>query len=159
MESSGEKLLFTDIDHILTEELIHHVRATNYDIVYFKREAAVLDENGKLTQDHKILREYGLTEKWFERNLDLGAHGSSYAIKRDIYFKLGGQDENAIMIHPNRENVKLRYRIRKAITNSEIYASPVFPMIYCIPNGHFCGDRNYNPKNLFHSLKRNTVYS
>jgi hypothetical protein len=28
------------------------------------------------------------------------------------------------------------------------------PTIYMVPNGRFCGDKNFNPFGLFHDLKR-----
>ena len=153
--ASGEYLICTDIDHIITREIIETARSTTYDVVNFRREAAVLEENADFTQDLNVLRKYGFSEAWIaKRGLWLGKHGNSYIMKRELFLKFGGSRVDRETTYPNRDEVKLRSRIRRARDRGEIFVSPNTPMIYCIPNGRFCGDLDADPLGLFHKTSR-----
>ena len=153
----GEYLLCTDIDHIFTRKLIEFVRNTDCDVVRFRRQAGVLDEYGNFTQDMDVLKAYGLMDR---KSLQFTAHGNSFAIKRELYFRLGGVSEKYVGTgkHPNREEVHLKKKLNRLAARGEIkiMGSRRRPIIYMFPNGRFCGDLNYNPFGLFHNLKRMT---
>lgn len=146
----GEWLICTDIDHILSRELIMNVYNSPYDVVRFKREAGVLDESGNFTQDMNVLKQYGLPE----RELRLPAHGNSYAIKRWVFIAAGGSQQKDT--YPNRDEIPIKRAIKRMEEKGEITRIPDDdrPTIYMFPNGRFCGDRDYNPFGLFHNLKR-----
>jgi hypothetical protein len=122
----------------------------DYDVYRFKREAGVLDENGNFTQDMNELKKYGLPE----RSLRLPAHGNSYAIRRGIFLALGGSQQKEQ--YPNRDEIPIKRGIKRMEERGEITRIPDDdrPTIYMVPNGRFCGDKNFNPFGLFHDLKR-----
>jgi glycosyltransferase involved in cell wall biosynthesis len=155
-QAKGEYLICTDIDHIITRKVIEVARNAKADVIRFKREAAVLDENGDFTQDMEVLREYG-----FDRDkLRIAPHGNSYIFRRELYLKLGGVDETYVGTgkYPNREEVPLKRKLKKLWKKGEITIidDHTKPMIYMIPNGRYCnnGDKDYNPFGLFHNLTR-----
>jgi len=154
-QAKGKYLLLTDIDHIVPRELIEVGRNPEYDVVRFKREAGVIDENGDFTQDMAVLRSYGLLP---ERKLRLPPHGNSYLINRKLYLDLGGVSEQYVGTgkYPNREEVPLKQKLKRLLEQGKISIcdDDKRPTIYMIPNGKYCGDKDYNPFGLFHNLTR-----
>ena len=155
-QAEGEFILVTDIDHIIPYKAIDIVRNnTEYDVIRFKRQAGVIDENGDFTQDMKVLREYGLLP---ERKLRLPPHSNSFAIRRGLYLGLGGVSEEHVGTgkYPNREEIPLKRGMNRLIKKGKLalWDSDDRPMIYMIPNGQYCGDKNYNPFGLFHNESR-----
>lgn len=148
--AQGEYLICTDIDHIISKELINRVLVGDYDVYHFKRQAGVLNEDGSFTQDMNVLKQYGLPE----RPLRLPAHGNSYAIKRWVFLALGGSQQKEV--YPNRDEIPIKRGVKRMVEKGEITLIPDDdrPTIYMFPNGRFCGDRDYNPFGLFHNLKR-----
>ena len=152
--ANGETLICTDIDHIVTEELIEIARNPHADVIRFKREAAVLTKEGLFTQDMNVLREYG-----YNRNgLRIAPHGNSYIINKKLYIALGGVDERYVGTgkYPNREEVPLKRKLKELWQSGKITVidDSTKPTIYMIPNGRYCGDKDYNPFGLFHNLSR-----
>jgi len=146
----GEMVLCTDIDHIIPKETIDFVINNDFDVVRFRRFVGTLDENGEFKDDFKTLREYG-----FNRNRKrISAHGNSYAIRRGLFLGLGGSRQKDT--YPNRDEVPLKSKIRKLARKGKIKVcgDERRPKIYMVPNGRFCGEKNYNPFGLFHNLKR-----
>lgn len=162
----GEMLICTDIDHIISQELLTCVATTPYDVVRFRREAGVLDEYGHFTQDMDELRRWG----YQGRGLHLAPHTNSFGIRRDLYIRLGGVSERNVKLgrHPNREEVPLRRRLAALAEAGEITICPdeARPMLYMFPNGKYCGHKDFNPMGrrgpdgpmvpLFHNLPRKT---
>ena len=148
----GEYLICTDIDHIIDRKLVDCVLNTTHDFVRFRRELGLLDENGNFTQDHESLVRYGIPEE--RTKLRLPAHGNYYAIKKELFLKLGGSQKKDQ--YPNQDELPLKHQIKSLLAKKEISVIPdeERPVIYMIPNGRFCGERDYNPFGLFHGLKR-----
>jgi glycosyltransferase involved in cell wall biosynthesis len=148
--AQGEYLICTDIDHIISKELIERVLVGDYDVYHFKREAGALREDGSFTQDMGELKKWGLPE----RSLRLPAHGNSYAIKRGLFLALGGSQQKEQ--YPNRDEIPIKRGVKRMAARGEATLIPDDdrPTIYMFPNGRFCGERDYNPFGLFHSLKR-----
>lgn len=147
--AKGEYLICTDIDHILSRELIDMVLKTDYDVIRFKREAGVLDENGSFTQNMDILHTYGYE---VNRDLRMNAHGNSYAIKKELFLKLGGSQQRTR--YPNRDEQKIKRGCHRLGDQVKMLTDDGRPTIYMIPNGRFCGDKDFNPFGLFHNLSR-----
>jgi len=148
--ASGEMVLCTDIDHIIPKETIDFVINNDFDVVRFKRFVGTLNEHGEFKDDFKTLREYG-----YNRNRKrISAHGNSYAIRRGLFLGLGGSRQKDT--YPNRDEVPLKSKIRKLARKGKIKVcgDERRPKIYMVPNGSFCGEKNYNPFGLFHNLKR-----
>ncbi len=150
--AKGEYLICTDIDHILSSKLIDTVVSSDCDVIRFKREAGVLDENGDFTQDREVLLAYGYEP---HRGLRMSAHGNSYAIKKELFHHLGGSQQRTR--YPNRDEQKIKRGLHKLRNQVQMLTGDSRPTIYMIPNGRFCGDKDYNPFGLFHNLTRKTA--
>jgi glycosyltransferase involved in cell wall biosynthesis len=159
----GEKVIVTDIDHIIDRKLIDFVyNDTEYSMIKFRREAAVLLEDGTFTQDEEELRRWGLVEKYVRRK-KMGPHTNSFAMDRELYLQHGGVSERLVGTgkYPNREEQTIRARARcdarkgrikileKTSANQEVR-----PVLYMFPNGRFCGSNDFNPFGFFHTLSR-----
>lgn len=149
--AKGKYLICTDIDHILTRELIATVLVTPYDIIRFKREAAILDENGNFVQDMDELRRWGFIGEKFRLN----AHGNSYAIKKELFIKFGGSQQRTR--YPNRDEQKIKRWTHRLGDQIKRIPDDERPTIYMFPNGRFCGDKDYNPFGYFHNLSRKQI--
>ena len=87
--AQGEYLLMTDIDHILTKELIESVLIFSGSKVVFSREYGVLNNKSRLTQKLSTLKKYGLPDQR-RKNLRVNMHTNSFAMKRSIYKAIDG---------------------------------------------------------------------
>ena len=160
-QASGEFVIVTDIDHILSRELIDTVYEGQWDVVRFKREFGVLNVWGGFTQNVDTLVAYGLPiERIKTRGLKVTPHTNSFAMRRDLYWQIGGVSEKHVGSgkHPNREEqpVKAAYKRLAREGKITVCGDEDRPTIYMIPNGRYCGDKDYNPFGLFHNLERMT---
>jgi glycosyltransferase involved in cell wall biosynthesis len=150
--AKGEYLLMFDIDHIITKELLDAVRLNDYQKMHFSRQFGVLLEDGTFTQDRAVLEQYGLPK---ERELSFGPLPNNFAMCKDIFFELGGYREDLIgRPYPQGEDSDFKKKWHRWIRAGKGDFSVVHPIIYMFPNGKFCGDVDYNPDGLFHSLSR-----
>jgi len=159
--AQGEFLLMADLDHIVTRKLVDAALNCKVDVIRFNREVAVIDETGKFTQDRNVLEEYGYIFGHPKRDgVKIAAHGNSYIIRRDLYLQCGGVDERYVGTgrYPNREEVLLKRKLKRLEEDGsiKIWQDKTKPTIYMIPNGRYCGHKDYNPFGLFHSLSRKT---
>lgn len=148
--AKGEYLICTDLDHILSRELIMKVYNTDYDIIRFKREVGVLDENGIFIQDMDEMRRWGFIGSKFR----IGPHGNSYAIKRDLFIQFGGSQQRTR--YPNRDEQKIKRWTHRLGDQIRRIPDDDRPTIFMFPNGRFCGEKDFNPFGLFHNLSRET---
>lgn len=158
----GDYFIMADLDHIVTREIIDQVRNFTGDHVRFNRAFAVIDENGNLTQDVEVLKQYGLPEGR-AKNYKLNPHRNQFAMHKDLYWKMGGFREDRIgMPYPQREDGDFSARWDELYEKGEIrdfddvVGYDKRETIYMFPNGKYCGDVDYNPFNLFHKLTRKT---
>ena len=157
--SFGEYILCTDIDHIITRELISTVLYMQYDVVRFKREVAILDQCGEFVQTEAVVKEYGYEDRRFKsRGFRIAPHTNSFAMRRQLYLDLGGVSEKKVGsgVYPNREEQPLKRAFKRKAAAGDILIIPddERPTIYMVPNGRYCGEKDYNPFGLFHDLKR-----
>jgi len=158
--AKGDYFIMTDLDHIITREFIDIVRNFTGDHVRINREFAVIDEEGNLTQDRDVLEAYGLPKS---RPTKFNPHRNQFAMHKDLYWKIGGFREDRIgKPYPQREDGDFASAWRKLHEKGEIrdYDDLVGydkrPILYMFPNGKYCGDVDFNPFNLFHTLSRKT---
>lgn len=150
--SKGKCLLFTDIDHIVTMPLIEFGRQCPYDYARFRRELGVLDDDGVFTQDYAAIEQYGVPmQRLAKHGLRMSCHTLSMVIRREVFWEVGGFKER-LGTYPTHDDGAMK-RALKAGKYTKCPDSER-PVIYMIPNGRFCGDRNANPFGLFHSVPR-----
>lgn len=165
--ATGDKLLCTDIDHILTKELIDFALTTEYDFCKLKREVAVLNEEGKFIQTEEEVFKYGFEKSRFaSRGFRIAPHTNSFIVTREVYLAVGGVSERRVHLgkHPNREEIPFRARIWALQKEGKITvldegkdgAPDNRPYVHMFPNGAYCGEINFNPFGLFHNLPRRT---
>ena len=164
-KSKGKYLMLVDLDHIVIKEVIDLLLETDIDLIRFKRYAGILDENGDLYNDKENLIKYGLRDSYMNRLENKGyrlpPHSNTFAIKRDLYLKIGGVSERycGTGTYPNREEVPFKKIVNSMIENNEIsyIGDDNRPPVYYFPNGKHVGDgenKDADPFGLFHGLKR-----
>ncbi len=150
----GNYCVFTDIDHIITNKVVEEAMNPRADVIRFKREVAILDGEGRFVQDIAVLKEWGFDRDGFK----IAPHGNSYIFRRQLFFDLGGVDTTYVGTgkYPNREEVPLKKKLKALVERGEatLIDDDTRPTIYMMPNGHYCGNKDYNPFGLFHKLTR-----
>lgn len=162
--AKGEYLLVTDIDHILSKEAIMAVyNFTGDDRMVFPRHFGVLLEDGTLTQDLEVLKDYGMDMRRVDtpRGLYASVHGNTWAMKKSIFDLLGGNDERHCLYghhaghRKGEDSVFNRMWGNYAAKNGlkQIWG----PKIYIFPIGRYNVNDDKNPKGLFHNLSYELV--
>ena len=174
-KAKGEYIIFADCDHIITKEMIDLVRNFKGDFVRFNRAFGILDEDGNISQDLEVLRQYGLSDHRIEKyGTFLNPHRNQYAIRKDFFINvMKGYDENLILTkpYPQREDGNFARRWDEFHEAGEVKDFDDLvgyehrETILMFPNGKYCegGDVDYNPFGLFDSTltrktKRNPYY-
>jgi len=160
----GEYLMFTDIDHFYTRESINAVLSFCGDKMVFPRYYGILDENGNIVDDIDRLIEFGLDPNRLKgrRGIRAGVHGNSYAMKREVFFALGGYKErwcNGMMHQGKRrgEDSHFNWRYSKAVISGVYAPQSEGPKMYVFPIGKFTVNNDLNPQGLFHNLSHEPV--
>ena len=154
--AKGEYLFVTDIDQIISREAIEDVYHFTGDRMNFRRFFGVLLEDGTLTQESKVLEEYGMDLNRLKRSRKLyaGVHGNTYAIKKSYFDEIGGYDPAYCVLQIPQcgdESIINRYWNQLADARGldrGVFGSPV----YMFPLGRFHVNYDLNPKGLFHHL-------
>ena len=155
--AQGEYLLMFDLDHIVTRKLLDYVVGMEHPRTQFRRELAVLDEEGRFTQDRRVLEQYGLKPR---KSLRLESHHNSFAMRRDLFWKLEGYREDLIgRPYPQGEDTHFWVRWETYRKNNHIDMPEDAPTLYVFPNGRWCGDVDYDSHNLFHTLSRKSSHN
>jgi glycosyltransferase involved in cell wall biosynthesis len=159
--AKGEYLFLVDGDYIITRDAVEKARQFTGDRLGGRRSFGVLTEEGKLTQDHDVLIEYGLLpERLKKRGTSIPAHANQFVMRKSLFEAMGGYDEKLILgrDYPQREDSHFRGKLRRWVTEGKAtMTNEDRPMLYMFPNGQFCGDVDYNPFGLFHTLSRKTA--
>jgi len=158
----GERLLMTDIDHILSREAIMASREFEGARLQFPRYFGVLLEDGTLADDVDTLIEYGFDARRLKRRgLYASFHGNTWAMPRAVFMELGGYDRSVCVrgFHPgplqgpdNHFNQKWNHWAKEQGVRPERG-----PAIYMFPIGRYHVDGDTNPGGLFHDLSYERV--
>jgi len=158
--AQGEYLLMTDIDYIIPRDAIETVYTLKEDKAGFHRQFGVLDEDGNFTQDLDVLRKYGLLESRIqERGTFMPPHPNNFIMRKETFWKLGGYREDLVnRPYPNKGDTYFKRAWAEALNRKEVTIQDprLRKTLYMFPNGQFCGDVDYNPFDLFHTLTRKT---
>jgi predicted glycosyltransferase involved in capsule biosynthesis len=83
----ADRLLFFDIDHIVTHDVIESALEYPGDKLHWVRRPAVLDPDGRIITDRHVLVEHGMTDA------GPSVHANSFLIRKALFDQLGGYDE------------------------------------------------------------------
>uniref|UniRef100_A0A6M3LDK7 Putative glycosyltransferase n=1 Tax=viral metagenome TaxID=1070528 RepID=A0A6M3LDK7_9ZZZZ len=159
----GEYLFMTDGDYIVSREAMERARRFTGDRLGCRREFGVLTEAGELTQDHAVLMEYGLVpQRIRERGTKMPPHPNNFVMRKTLFEEMGGYDEKLILTrdYPQKEDTDFKRRLAKLRDAGKIVMSDdARPVLFMFPNGQYCGDVDYNPFGLFHTLTRKTPHN
>ncbi len=161
--ATGEYVLCTDIDHILSKEAIMDSYNFTGDKMIFPRYFGVLLEDGTLSQEPKDLEIYGLdmTRLKTKRGLYASVHGNTYCMKRSTFWLLGGNSEKNCTLgrhagsREGEDSVMNRRWNHHAAANGIKLA--VGSKIYMFPVARYHIDGNTNPLGLFNNLSQAQV--
>ena len=154
----GRNLLMTDVDYIIPRESIEAGRRLTLDKECFRRQFGILDEDGNISQDMDVLKQYGLEEgRARTRGVNMPPHPNNFIMKRDVFFRLGGYREDLVdRPYPNKGDTYFKRVWAEAYEKGQVTLSSTRTTLLMFPNGQFCGDVDYNPFGLFHNLTRKT---
>lgn len=162
--ATGEYLMFTDVDHFYSKECIEAVLSFTGDKMVFPRYYAYLDEDGNTIDDINKVLDFGLHPGRLtgRRGNSGGFHSNSFAMKREIFFRLGGYRESWCtgMMHQGKrkgEDSYFTWRYTKAAMSGVYTHQVTGPKMYVFPIGKFHKDGDLNPYGLFHGLSHEPV--
>jgi hypothetical protein len=129
----------------------------------FPRYFAVLLKDGTLSQEPKVLGEYGLDLERLKthRGLYASVHGNTFTMKKSTFEQLGGYDpKHCLYGHhaaggKGEDSVLNRRWNHYAAANGITLA--VGPKIYMFPIGRYHINADPNPHGLFHNLSQELV--
>ena len=148
--SDGEMILMTDIDHFFDEKCIEFADKFTGDLLFFRREFGIIDENSRIVLDDDVLVEYGLKphDKGKPRG-KIGYHCNSFVMSRRLFVDLlNGYDEKFCGRHGG-DDKDLIYRYRDLLKEGK-----VDEQVFCPHTSYVFPDPNRDIKHLFHSLRR-----
>jgi hypothetical protein len=137
----SDRLLFFDIDHILTREVVRLCMAYSGDKLHWARRAGVLDDEGRLVTDRSTLAEYGLKKE------GVSVHGNSFMVRRELFRRLGGYDERFCGRYGG-DDIDFNERYERLCRAGMAQPAEVAGEGYVFPNPA------RDVKGLFHSLPR-----
>lgn len=157
LEAAGDYLLFLDIDHVLPQRSLGEAEQFNGDMLYFQRQLGVLTEDGSIDQSVEVLQSYGVPRRWIKPDRAICKAYNIMLLRKSLFWRLGGyvQDRvgRKIMLERGEDRI-FRTTYRRAVEQGLCAPPRPGPVVYCIPNGRWCGDIDSNPQGLFHGLSR-----
>lgn len=158
--AQGAYFFMTDGDYIVPREAILRALEFRGDRLGCRRQFAVLDEEGNVTQERDALLAYGLLpERYQERGVFIPTHPNNFVMRASLFHEMGGYREDLILTrpYPQKEDTHFKRKLMQFVAAGKIVlTNDERPVIYMFPNGQFCGDVDYNPFGLFHKLTRKT---
>ncbi len=150
--AEGRYVFMTDVDHMISQQLLDEVYKFNGDRIIFKRQIAALTARGEISQDLRTLQRYGYPKtRYSRRKFRMHRHTGSYCMKRRLFWEIGGYDpkrceKNA---HPTHDDLYMHMRYRAYAKSGRCkYPVEAKNSIYVFP------PKSKNIKGLFHDLKR-----
>jgi predicted glycosyltransferase involved in capsule biosynthesis len=138
----AEKLLFFDIDHILTAAVLEACLGYDGDKLHWRRRPAILDERGQVVTDPAVLRDYGSGKDVAD------VHLNSFLIRRQVFEALGGYDERFCGRYGG-DDVDFAARYEALCRDRLVHPAEVADAV-----GYVFPDPAADRRRLFHSLAR-----
>jgi predicted glycosyltransferase involved in capsule biosynthesis len=138
--SCAPKLLFFDIDHILTSDIIQACLRYEGDKLHWLRRPGILDERGCIVTDPVVLLEYGLTDNF------VSVHANSFMIRQPLFKQLGGYDERFCGRYGG-DDIDFNDRYQRMCQGGRARPEEVIGEGYVFPNP------SADVKRVFHSLR------
>lgn len=153
--ATGDYLFFTDIDHIISKKALEDALLFTGKKMIFRRQIAILDEEGYVCQDPEVLKDWG----WKGDKLDASVHGNTFVMRRDIFEELGGYTPRYSQrgyYAPHKQGDDCHFNTKWNHWNFDRGDVPqsVGRDIYMFPVGRWHKSGDLNPKGLFHNLDR-----
>jgi hypothetical protein len=139
--AQGKKLLFFDIDHILTANIIETALKFEGDKFHWVRRPAILDERGDIVTDETILKGYGM------RDHSASIHINSFVIRNELFKTLGGYDERYCGSYGG-DDVDFNGRYQRLCELGQAQPDEI------AGEGYFYPDPAFNGGRMFHRLER-----
>jgi predicted glycosyltransferase involved in capsule biosynthesis len=136
----ADRLLFFDIDHMVTAEIVHKSLHYPGDKLHWVRRPAILDEQGRLVTDGHVLADYGLGD---DRP---SVHANSFMIRKKLFERLGGYDERFCGRYGG-DDLDFNARYQELCRRGQARPEEVQGIGYVFP------DPARDVKRLFHSLR------
>lgn len=158
--AQGEYLFFTDIDHIIPKDTIEACLAFTEDKMVFRREFALLSEDGDILQDAELLLDFGLSKHIFRRRkFRAGVHGNTFMIRKSVWFEIGEYSHVRAesQKHTMGEDREFNQRWGHAVQKGKYKLESFGPKIFVYPVGRFREDQDVNPFGLFHNSYRDDL--
>lgn len=137
----ADKLLFFDIDHIVTAEIVRTALAYTGDKFHWLRRPGILDVGGRVVTDPAFLRDYGMTD---DRP---SIHANSFVIRKALFERLGGYDERFCGRYGG-DDIDFNERYERLCRRHEAQPAEVLGEGYVFPNPA------HDVQQLFHRLIR-----
>jgi predicted glycosyltransferase involved in capsule biosynthesis len=134
------RLLFFDIDHIVTRSVLLECLRYAGDKLHWTRRPGVLNAEGAIVTDREVLLEHGLAAQ------GPGVHANSFMIRAELFKRLGGYDERFCGRYGG-DDIDFNARFEELCRRGQAKPADV------AGEGFFYPDPAVD-KALFHSLKR-----
>ena len=139
----AERLLFFDIDHIVTRDVIDRALEYQGNKLHWVRRPAVLDPDGRIVTDRRVLVEYGMTD---DRP---SVHANSFLISKALFHRVGGYDEKFCGRYGG-DDIDFNARYDRLCVAGLAQPAGVMGEGFVYP------DPGRDVKNLFHTLSRDS---
>jgi predicted glycosyltransferase involved in capsule biosynthesis len=139
----ADRLLFFDIDHIVTANVVETCLRYQGDKLHWLRRPGVLDQCGRIVTDRAVLRDYGFT------NDAPSVHANSFMIRRQLFEDMSGYDERFCGRYGG-DDVDFNARYARLCAQGRAQPEDVAGEGFVYP------DPAKDAKNMFHSLRKAT---
>jgi predicted glycosyltransferase involved in capsule biosynthesis len=145
MRAKGDMLVFTDIDHVLSENCLLHAENADADMLRFVRHYGVLDEQGNVLTDWQTIE--GYFGELAKREPIKSCHFNTFAVSRRLWKQSGGYDEKYCGKYGG-DDKEFHGRVKEIVTEKGYIVKHEQAEMWVYP------DVRVDKYDMFHNLKR-----